>query len=121
MKEFEERTEHLQRENDCLRAHVEKRRDLNERDVQDSGQAKHLIVHDKGKKPIVLDDVDIPTDDELSSDSLPNLSLVKSNKYRSRQRHSHRPAFSKSNSGTFRRATGQGQNQPNEEPDNVFT
>ena len=121
MKELQERAEHLQRENDCLRAEVQNRCDLDERDTQVSGQAKHPIIRDKGKKPIALDDVDIPTNDELSLDSSPNPSLVKSNKGRSRQRHSHRPAFSNSNNGTSHWATGRVHNQPNEAPGNVFT
>ena len=49
-----------------LRAQVEKRRDLDEIDTQDSGQAKHPVVRDKGKEPIALDDVDTLEDDELS-------------------------------------------------------
>ena len=102
MKELQERAEQLQRENDHLQAQVQKRRDLDERDAQDSGPARHPTVSDKRKKPIALDDVDTPADDELSSSSSPNLSLVKSksNKDRMRQRHSHRPAFSDSN-GSF--------------------
>ena len=82
MKELQESAEHMQRENDCLQAQVEKRRDLYERDVQDSSQAKHPVVHDKGKKPIVLDDVDILANDELSSGSSPNPSLAKNNRDR---------------------------------------
>ena len=77
MKELQEHTKHLQHQNDRLRAQVGKRRDLDERDTQDSGQAKHPIILNKGKKPIILGDVDIPTNDELSLDSLPNLSLAK--------------------------------------------
>ena len=84
IKELQERSEHLQRENNHLRARVEKMRDLNERDAQDSGQAKHLVVRNKGKKPIVFSDEDILVDDELSLGSLPNPSLAKSNKNRSR-------------------------------------
>ena len=95
--------------------------DLDERDAQDNGQAKHPVVRDKGKKPIVLDDADIPTNDELFSNSSPNLSPAKSNKDRSRQRHSHCSVFSKSNSDTFRRETSQGQNQSNKELGNAFT
>ena len=121
MKELQERVEHLQRENNCLRSQVEKMRDLDERDVQDSGQAKHLVVRDKGKRPIVLDDADILADDELSTRSSLNPSSAKSNKDRSRQRHSHRPAFSNSNNGEFRQATGRGQNQPNKASGNAFT
>ena len=77
LKELQECAKHLQRENDRLRAQVEKRRDLDERVAQDNGQAQHPVVHDNGKKPIVLDDVDIPTDEELSSDSSPDPSLIK--------------------------------------------
>ena len=113
----------MQREKDRLCSQVEKRRDLDERDTQDSGQAKHPVVCVKGKKPIALDDVDTRADDELSSGSLLNPSLVKgkSNEDRSRQRHSHHPAFSNSNGSTFHRATSRGQNQPNEVPGNAFT
>ena len=120
---IEERTEHLQWENDRLRAQVKKRSDLDERDTEDSGQAKHPVVRDKGKKLISFDDVDSPVDDDLSSTSLPNRSLAKrkSNKDRSHQRHSHRPEFNNCNGGTFRRATGRGQNQPNEAPGKAFT
>ena len=91
--------------------------------MQESGRAKHPIVRIKGKKLIALDDVDTPANDELSLSSSPNPSLVKSkrNKDRLNQRHSHHPAFSNSNGGTFRRATGRGQNQPNEAPENAFT
>ena len=53
-------------------------RDLDERDMQDSGQEKLLVVSNKGKKPIALDDVDTPVDDKLSSGSSPNLSPAKS-------------------------------------------
>ena len=102
MKELQERAEQLQCENDHLQAQVEQRRDLDERDAQDSGPARHPAVSDKRKKPIALDDVDTQEDDELSSSSSPNLSLVKrkSNKDRTRQRHSHHSAFSDSN-GSF--------------------
>ena len=84
---------------------------------------KNLVVRIKGKKPIALDDVDNPTNDELFSSSSPNPSLEKSksNKDRSHKRHSHHPAFSNSNGGTFCRATSRGQNQPNEAPENAFT
>ena len=37
MRELQGHAEHLLRENDRLRAQLEKRRDLGERDVQDSG------------------------------------------------------------------------------------
>ena len=84
MKELQDHAEHLQHENDCLLAQVEKRRYLGKKDVQDSGQARHPTARDKGKEPIVPDDVDTPVDDELSSGSLPNLSLAKSNRVRLR-------------------------------------
>ena len=45
--------------------------------MQDSGQARHPTVRDKGNEPIVPDDVDTPADDELSSGSSPNLSPAK--------------------------------------------
>ena len=101
IKELQERAKHLQHRNDRLGAQVEKRRDLDKRDVQDSGQVKRPVVRDKEKKAINLDDVDIPADDELSSSSSPNISPVKSNKDRLRQRHSHHPMFNNSSSGTF--------------------
>ena len=85
-KELQERAEHLQLENDRLLSQVEKRHDLDVRDAQDSGQAKHPVVRHKGKKTIALDDVDTPVDDELSSGNLPNPSPAKrkSNKDRLR-------------------------------------
>ena len=90
--------------------------------MQDSGQARHPSACDKGKKFIVPDGVDTPANDKLSSGSSPNLSLAKSSRVRSRQRHSHRPAFSNSDNGMFRRArreTCREQNHPNEVPRNV--
>ena len=66
MRELQDSADHLQRENDRFRAQIEKRHNLGEGDAQESGQAKHPIVHDKGKKPIVPNDADIPTDNELS-------------------------------------------------------
>ena len=90
--------------------------------MQDSGQARHPTARDKGKELIFPDDVDTLADDELSSSSSPNLSPAKSSRARSRQRHSHRLAFSNADNGTFRQArreTGRGQNQPNEVPGNA--
>ena len=83
MRELQECAEQLQRKNDRLQAQVEKRQDLDERDTQNSGQAKHPVVRDKGKKPIVLDDVDILENNELSLGNSPNLSAAKRNKDRS--------------------------------------
>ena len=84
MRELQDRIEHLQLESDCLQAQVEKRQDLGEKDVQDSGQEKHPITQNKGKEPIVPDNMDTPAGDELSSGSLQDLSLTKSSKARSR-------------------------------------
>ena len=107
MKELQERVEQLQCENNRLRAQMEQRHDLDERDAQDSDPAWHPTVRDKGKKPIALDDVDTPASDKLSSGSSPNPSPIKSksNKERTRQRHPHHPAFSDSNGGILCRAT----------------
>ena len=102
MRELQYRVEHLQRENDRLRAQVEKRHDLSESDVQDSSQARNTTARNKGKEPIVPDNVDTPKDDELSSSSSPDLSLVKSSRAMSLQRFSHRPAFNNVDSSTFR-------------------
>ena len=81
---LQDHVECLQWENDRLQTQVEERPNLGEKDIQDSGHAKHPVVRDKGKKTIILDDIDIPTDDELSSNSLPNPSPTKSNRARSR-------------------------------------
>ena len=104
MMELQDRAEHLKHENDHLLAQVEKRHDLSEKDVQDSNQARHLTARNKGKEPIVPDNVDTLADDELSSGSSPNLSSAKSSRARSCQRRSHHLAFSNADSGTFRRA-----------------
>ena len=84
MRELKDRAEHLQCENDRLWAQVEKRSDLGERDMQNSGQARHPTAHDKGKEPIIPYDVDTPANDELSSSSSPNLSPSKNSRARSR-------------------------------------
>ena len=91
--------------------------------MQDSGQAKHPIVRDKGKKPIVPNDADIPVDDELSSSSRPNPSSAKSNRAKSCKRHLHRPAFRNTDNGLLRQAkreTGREQSQPNTTPGNAY-
>ena len=112
MNELQEHAKHMQHENDRLRSQVEKRREFDERDAQDSGQEKHPVIGDKGKKPIALNDVETPAEDELSlgSSANPSLAKRKSNKDRSCQRHSHRPALSNSNGGMFRQAMSRGQN-----------
>ena len=116
MRELQDRIEHLQRENNRLRAQVEKKCDLGEKDVQDSSQAKHPTARNKGKESIILENIDTPTNDELSSGRSSGLSPAKFSKARSRQRHSHHPTFNNANGGTFcwaRRETVRGQNQPN--------
>ena len=122
MKELQERIEQLQRENDRLWAQMEQRHDLDKRDAQDSGPARHPAVRDKGKKPIALDNVDTLVNDELSSSGSPNPSLIKSksNKERMHHRHSHCPAFSDCNGGILRRATSRGQNPPSQALENAF-
>ena len=69
MKELQDRAKHLQRENDRLWAQVEKIHDLGKKEVQDSIQSRHPTTCNKGKEPIVSDNVDTPADDELSSSS----------------------------------------------------
>ena len=122
MKELQERAEQLQRENDRLWAKVKQRHDLVERDAQDSGPARHPTFRDKGKKPIALDDVDTPADDEISLGNSPNLSPVKSKskKDQTRHIHSHRPTFNDSNGGMLRRAMSRGQNMSGKALGNTF-
>ena len=84
MRELQDHAERLQQENNCLPAQVEERRNLSVKDAQDSIQEKPPTVHDKGKKPIVPENIDTLADDELSLGSLPNLPPVKSNRARSR-------------------------------------
>ena len=101
MKELQDRTEHLQCENNRLLAQVEKRHDLGEKEVQDSDQARHRTARDKGKELIIPGDVDTPANDELSSGSSPNVSPTNNSRARSCQRHSHCSAFSNVDNGTF--------------------
>ena len=63
----------------------------------------HPIACNKGKEPIVPDDVDTPEDDKLSSVSSPSLSLspAKNTMAKLRKRPSHRLAFN----DTVRRTT----------------
>ena len=58
--------------------------DLGEKDMHDSGQAKHPTARIKGKEPVIPDNVDTLADDELSSGSSLDLSLEKSSRARSR-------------------------------------
>ena len=53
---------------------MEKSCDLG-KEVRDSDQSAYPITRNKGKEPVILDDVDTPVDDELSSGSSPSLSL----------------------------------------------
>ena len=90
--------------------------------MQDSGQVRHPTAHNKGKEPIVPDNIDTLADDQLSLGSSLNLSPAKSSKVRSHQRCSHSHAFSNADNGIFRRARreiGRGQNQPNKVPGNA--
>ena len=109
MKELQGHIERLQRENDQMRAQIEKSRDLG-KDVRDSSRAAHPTAHNKGKEPIVPHDVDTPVDDELSLGNSPSLSLslIKdargSTKTKSHKRPLHHPAFSDVISGTSHRA-----------------
>ena len=109
MKELQCHVERLQHENDQLRAQIEKSHDLG-KDVRDSGRTLHPIPHNRGKEPIIPDDVDTPADNELFSSSSPSLSLShaknvrESTKARSHKRSSHHPAFNDVVSDTFRRA-----------------
>ena len=74
----------------------------------------HLIACNRGKELIIPDDVDTPTDDELSSSSSPYLSLSlaknarESTKAKSRKRDSHLLAFSNAVSGASSRARREG-------------
>ena len=76
----------------------------------------HPVAHNKGKEPIVPNDVDAPAYDELSSGSSLSLGLlpVRNKRAKLGKRPSHRPAFSHIVSGAFRRArreAGEGQSQ----------
>ena len=108
MKELQDHVECLHRENDQLRASIEKIHDLG-KDVQDKGQAMHLIARNREKEPIIPDKVDTPTNDELSSGSSPSLSLSpaknaqESTKAKSHKKPSHHPAFRDAISGASRK------------------
>ena len=83
----------------------------------------HPIAHNRGKEHIIPDDVDTPTDDELSFGSSPSLSLSpeknarESTKVKLHKKPSHHPAFSDVISGASRRARREAngrQNQPDQ-------
>ena len=96
-------------ENDQLLLQIEKSRDLG-KDVRDAGQAVLPTARNKGKNPAILDDVNTPANDELSSSSSPSLSLSliknarEGTKAKSRKRPSHHLAFSDVVSGASRKA-----------------
>ena len=120
MKELQGYVERLQR------AQMEKSRNLG-KDVRDSSRVMQSIARNKGKDPVVLDDVDTPVDDELSSGSSPSLSLLliknarESTNAKSRKRPSPRPTFNDAISGASHRARREAdrrQNRPNQAPGN---
>ena len=107
-----------------MRAHIGKSRDLGKY-VQDSDRAVHPISRNKGKEPIVPDDVDTPTDDELPLACSPSLSLSSAKNIRAKlcKRPSHRPAFSDTISGASRRErreVSMGKNQLDRVPRNAL-
>ena len=108
-------------------AHIEKSRDLG-KDVPDNSQVVRPIARNRGKEPIVPDDVDSPADDELFSRSSSPLSLSPeedargSIKAKSHKRPLQHPAFSDVVSSAFRRVrreAGRRQNQPVQASGNV--
>ena len=109
MKELQGHVESLQPKIDQLRAQIEKSRYLGKH-VRDRDRVVHPISRNRGKKPVILDNVDTLTDDELSSGSSPSLSLSPAKNAResakaiSRKRPSHCPAFSDAVSGASSRA-----------------
>ena len=78
MTELQSRVDHLQQENDRLRACMEGKRIENARW---SSHPAPPIKQNKGKEPILPDDSDAATDDELSSGSspLPDMPPLKNN------------------------------------------
>ena len=105
-----------------MRVQIEKSRDLG-KDVRDNGRNVHLNALNRGKEPIILDDVNAPADDELSFDNSPSLSLSlaknarESIKAKSSKKPFHHPAFSDVISGASHRArreAGRRQNQPDQ-------
>ena len=71
--------------------------------MRDRGCDAQLIARDKGKGPITPDNVDTPTDDELSSGSSLSLNLSWQ-RTKSRKRPSPYPTFKDAVSGASRRA-----------------
>ena len=92
MKDLQGWAERLQCENDQLRAQIGKSHHIG-KDARDSGRDAQLISRDKGKRPVVPDDVNTLADDELSSGSSPslNLSSAKNTRESIRTRSCKRP------------------------------
>ena len=109
MKELQAQAERLQCENDQLQAQIKKSHYLG-KDVRDSGRIAHPIACNKGKEPIVHDDIETSANDEPSLGSSPSPSLMptknarESTKTRSRKRPSPHPTFSDAISDASRRA-----------------
>ena len=76
--ELQNRVDHLQQDNDRLRARLEEDRGEN---AQGSNHPTPSVKQNKGKQLILPGDSDVTTDDELSSDSspLPDMSPPKNN------------------------------------------
>ena len=94
MVELRNCADHLQLENDRLRARLEEDRGENARG---SSRPAPSIKQNKGKEPILPDDSNAAVDDELSccSSPLPDLSPLKNNvKAESRKRPSRRSSHS---------------------------
>ena len=78
MVELRNRADHLQKENDRLRARLEEDRGENARG---SSHPTPSVKQNRGKEPLLLGDSDAAADDELSfgSSPLPDLSPPKNN------------------------------------------
>ena len=74
IKELKARSERFQQENDKLQVQIEKSRDLG-KDALDNSRAVRSIPLNRGKEPFILNGVETPTNDELSSGSSSSLSL----------------------------------------------
>ena len=109
IKELKARAERLQQENDKFQGQIEKSRDLG-KDALDNGRAVRSISLNRGKEPFILNGVETPTNDELSSGSSSSLSLSPtkdtrgSTKTKSHKRPSQHRAFSNVFSGASLRA-----------------
>ena len=99
MQELQARAERLQRENDQLRAQLEKSCELGN-DVRDGDRVEHPIARNKGKEPITYSDDYALIDDELSFGRSPSTSPPQGRNARgrtrtkSRRKHWHCPALS---------------------------